>query len=234
MTQQRFISLFTLVIALVASTTALAVVRMPWQLDPAFNHGEGSVVLASTWPSDADAVRLDFDGDTTVVARLIPAGSQHHIQLLRYDRDGQPEAWPGSGQEIRTITPEAGTDIVAVRDILLAPDRGRMFILADVRKLADNPHGMVDTSLWDWSSSDAPNIPGMIFHPGNDPLANDVGVRLARLGNRLYVLYDNRRLAGQDASFVHDGVEIHLAAMQIGDHAIGGWDTAWGSNGRRA
>lgn len=216
--------------SLLAVTCAHADVRTPYQLDPSFN-GTGYRDWDSTLERTEGAARLTFDGDFTITARrILDDDDFHHIRLHRFDRNGQRVNWSGIGALDYYVSPPADNDIVVVRDVLAAPDRGRLFVLADIRKTINNPYGIVQTAVWDIPLNGSGS--GMIYYPGTLAYTNNVGVRLAHRDNRVFALFDNRILPGQNEMVVAKGSKIHIHALKIGDHSDigGGWDESWGNN----
>ncbi len=228
----RFFSFlaFSGLLALLAATCAQADVRTPYQLDPGFN-GTGYRDWNGLPGRNEGAARLTFDGDFTITARRMPGNDGiHRIRLHRFDRNGQRVNWSGIGALDYYVSPSADNDIVVVRDVLAAPDRGRLFVLADIRKTINNPYGIVQTAVWDIPLNGSGS--GMIYYPGTLAYTNNVGVRLARRDNRVFALFDNRILPGQNEMVVAKGSKIHIHALKIGDHSNvgGGWDESWGNN----
>jgi hypothetical protein len=230
--------------ALVAGNTEAAV-RTPYQLDKAFN-GWG----VWTGPDDSEggmydttgfgATRLAFDGDDTIIVhktnRWIDRTTSR-VGFQRIDKNGTPVDIEG-----RFGIPafeDAEWRIVAVRDVLVASAQRRLFILIDAKKASSDPNGLVRSFLAEFRTDGQPGYMVTRIGEGTGPSshANQVGVRLAQRGDRLFVLHDNRQLPGQNSMFVDDSYEVHLTAFAIKPSTSTEWsgvDTSWGTNGLRS
>lgn len=229
--------------ALVAGT-AQAAVRTPYQLDTTFNGSGYWVGPSDSEGGDYDttgfgATRLAFDGDDTILVHKTNAWGDRTMSQIGIQRIGK-NGTPVGGEGRFGIPAFEGAEwrVVAVRDVLVASAQRRLFILIDAKKASSDPNELVRSFLAEFRI-DQPTYNVTRIGEGTGPSshANQVGVRLAQSGGRLFVLHDTRLLPGQNSMSVDDSYEVHLTAFAIKSSTSTDWsgvDTSWGTNGRRA
>lgn len=224
---------FTLGLALtvlLASATASAAVKWPYQLDPAFSSNG-----YDTLDEGAAQKLVMLDGDT-IVAVAKPqtdAGILGHpgirIDVFRYDSNGQIKPWThfsdGPSPYVRLQGVSGSFQLEAVRDIGVSA-AGNIYLLVDIR--LQDQHDMVPT-LYVLNPTTGYRSSGYLVMQ-DVANVNDIGVQMTLSGNRLLALISHQKFATDDA-FVADGNTLEIRAFNLlpnGDFEL---DYTWGANG---